>query len=171
MVFLVLLLMWTIGIYTMWLKARLTLRLNGHPGTAQGWKCLLQLADVLEKQLEDAEIDSSVLSESELNRQIRKLLEGGWVSSPVGFPKGSYSFRRGLCCWLKRERWWIPPLVGLVAGLIILPLSTSSLPGLVVAILGIMISLSVGRAARTISLLLLGFLLISLPADFGTRPY
>ncbi|KAK7422060.1 hypothetical protein QQX98_001802 [Neonectria punicea] len=97
MLMLIFLLMWTIGIYTMWLKARLTLSLNGHPGTAHGWKCLLQLAVVMEKQLEDASIDSSVLSESELNAEIRKLLEGGWVSSPVGFPKGTYSFRRDIC--------------------------------------------------------------------------
>ncbi|KPM44322.1 hypothetical protein AK830_g2296 [Neonectria ditissima] len=168
MIMLALLLIWTIGIYIMWLKARLTLRLNGHPGTAHGWHCLLQLADIMEKQLEDVEIDSGVLSESELNQQIRRLLEGGSVMSPVGFPKGTYSFRRGIFSWLKRERWWVPFLIGLVASLIILPVYTSSLPGLVIVVPGVVMSFSVGRAAKTILFLLLCLLFVSLPVCIET---
>ncbi|KAH6869687.1 hypothetical protein B0T10DRAFT_523526 [Thelonectria olida] len=156
------LVIWTAGIYVMWLKAHLTLRLNGHPGTAQGWKCLLQLAEVMEKQLKGAGIDSKALSDPELKDQIRKLLESGSVSSAIEFSKGNYSFRRGFCCWLKRERWWVLSLFVFIGLLTAIPFITNTWLGFLIMPVGILFSISFGRAAKSMMFLLLCFLILYL---------
>ncbi|KAL7627902.1 hypothetical protein AAE478_002097 [Parahypoxylon ruwenzoriense] len=78
-----LLVIWTFGTYTMWLKARLQLPLQGQAEVPKGWRSVLILAETVSKQLKEAGIDPHSLTDRKLKGEIKKHLRGGSVSFDI----------------------------------------------------------------------------------------
>ncbi|KAF4976015.1 hypothetical protein FZEAL_7271 [Fusarium zealandicum] len=109
--FVVLLLVWTIGIILLRAKAYFTLEFNGFPEISTSWKGFLEFADVVQAQMNSAGIDYKTLNDDELKSQIEDLLKGGSVSSSQQLLQGSYSIQRGLRGWMREQVWWIVALL------------------------------------------------------------
>lgn len=59
----------------MWLKAHFKLPLIGYPEIPRGWRCVLLLAEAIRKELVEADIDPSSLTDQELKDKIREHLQ------------------------------------------------------------------------------------------------
>ncbi|KAF4966334.1 hypothetical protein FSARC_5962 [Fusarium sarcochroum] len=80
--------LWTIGLLTLWLKARLTLKLNHRKAAPGGWKSLLEFTAAINRELEKSGVEQSSLDDEQLEDEIQTLLQGGSISSkplPEGF--------------------------------------------------------------------------------------
>ncbi|KAG7291861.1 hypothetical protein NEMBOFW57_001883 [Staphylotrichum longicolle] len=72
------LLIWTIGIWMVWFKARIN-QLSGE--VPNGWKGLLHLASSMKSDLSATGIDPTALSDDQLRVEIQRHLQGGTVSA------------------------------------------------------------------------------------------
>ncbi|KAI1386794.1 uncharacterized protein F4822DRAFT_411246 [Hypoxylon trugodes] len=106
----ILLSIWTIGIWMMWLKARRQLPPKDQVQIPKGWRAILVLAERMNEELQNANIDINFLTDQQLKEEIQKQLHGGSVSFNITTSR-NYSFRRGLWLWLKREWKWCLILV------------------------------------------------------------
>lgn len=86
----------------LWKQAHDTLKLNHRQTSSQHWKDLLDFANAIKVQLEQANIEIDNLSDKQLEDEIQKLLHGGSISSPP-LSEGSSS----IWCWLRRRKLWI----------------------------------------------------------------
>lgn len=106
------LLIWTIGIWVVWFKARI----NQLPGEVpNGWKGLLHLASAIKTDLSATGIDPTVLSDDQLRVEMQKHLQGGTVSFESGTePSTATGTARtdvAMCrfIWQKTRalKWWV----------------------------------------------------------------
>ncbi|KAK0615263.1 hypothetical protein B0T17DRAFT_602313 [Bombardia bombarda] len=105
------LVLWSVGLYLVWLKANMQLPLEGMPEVPRGWMALIILGDAIRAELSAQEIDPSSLTDDELKKKISEHLRGGAVSlSDKDLKHPGYSLRRGFLVWLKREKWWFAAL-------------------------------------------------------------
>jgi hypothetical protein len=117
------LLLWTIGIYIMYLRAHFTLRLQHRTCVPGEIKAVFELSDAMKSGFQSIDQDPANLEEHQLRRRIRDALKGGQIAYhhnlpvPLDSPE-RYSFRKGVVRWLKRrkswwksERWWLVALV------------------------------------------------------------
>ncbi|KAJ3525686.1 hypothetical protein NM208_g11532 [Fusarium decemcellulare] len=115
----ILLLLWSIGIVFMGLRAHWTLILNEAPETSNGWKALLYFTEAMELELKRAGIDHTTLSDSQLNAEIQGVLQGGSISSKKPLEMGLYSLRKhGIPStareWGRRNRLWFLAVIACV---------------------------------------------------------
>jgi hypothetical protein len=101
------LLMWTIGILTLWSRAKVTMHERGRQGLmiAGEHKAVIELADAMRKELSTKSIDLKLLSDTEIAKRINDV-NGGRVlysSSLCIQPARRMGFKE----WLKREQWWL----------------------------------------------------------------
>lgn len=81
------LLAWTLGIWTMWLKAHINLPLAGNKRTGEvprGATALLHLASTMQNDISAAGIDPTPLTDDQLKYEIRQRVKGGgmvWLES------------------------------------------------------------------------------------------
>ncbi|KAK0615261.1 hypothetical protein B0T17DRAFT_646969 [Bombardia bombarda] len=101
-------LIWSVGIFIMWLKSHLQLPLKGTPEVPRGWRALMELAESISRELRMNGIEPRSLTDRQLKRQIYKQLKGGSVSfDQEVLERPGFGFRHGLRLWLKEKRWWL----------------------------------------------------------------
>jgi hypothetical protein len=127
----ILLFYWTLGIYIMWLRAHFTMTLRKrHPDNVSGAnRAILELAVAMQDELDIHDLHPSLLREEELKDRVDKELKGGAIS--YAYPKAdlqTYSIRKGLKGWFKREKWWFSAifLTTLMCATVWTPFTTGS---------------------------------------------
>ncbi|CAI6336751.1 unnamed protein product [Periconia digitata] len=106
----VMLLLWTIGMFAMWLRAHLTMKIRDRQtsGVAGKNRAVLELAESMQKELGLYDIEPHTLRESELEERIKKEARGGAIA--YAYPDEQppkYNLMKGLKGWYRREKWWI----------------------------------------------------------------
>lgn len=107
-VFLVTLLIWSVGTYIFWLKAHLVLRAREIHEIPGEYKAVIELAAVMQKELAAEGIDSTALTNGQITNTIREVLRGGRIMHNKAVVQLSkYRFKEVFTRWFKRERWWL----------------------------------------------------------------
>lgn len=108
------LLIWTIGTFTMWLRAHLTLRHRGRTDIAGEYKAILELASAITETCEEVNLDPEKLTEQQLREQVKDKAKGGRIAynSPLlegkfPFMKNMRALPRRIWVWVKKEKWWV----------------------------------------------------------------
>lgn len=109
LVFVILLFIWTIGIYTIWLRTHFTMALRQrHPDDISGeHRAVIELADAMQRELDIHDVHPSLLRERELREQVNEQLKGGAIS--YAYAKANvptYHMWKAFKSWLKKEKWW-----------------------------------------------------------------
>ncbi|KAK5655840.1 hypothetical protein OQA88_5379 [Cercophora sp. LCS_1] len=103
----VLALLWSCGLYVMWLKSHLQLPFQGSRETPCGWRALMHLGETMRAELDRLGIDPNRLTDKELKKRIRNKLQGGPISfhEPLQNPEAGFwnTFRS----WIKHGKWWL----------------------------------------------------------------
>ncbi|KAK4446801.1 hypothetical protein QBC34DRAFT_496606 [Podospora aff. communis PSN243] len=96
---LLLYLLWTIGLYIMWLKSQAQLPLKGAPEVPRGWRALIHLGEAMRRDLDRRGTDPEKLTDRQLKTVIRKQLNGGAIAfqEPLQQP--------GLGIWTAFQSW------------------------------------------------------------------
>jgi hypothetical protein len=110
------LLIWTVGIYIMYLRAHFTPRLQTRTCVAGEIKAVFELSEAMKTGFQSIDEDPTNLEEHQLRRRIRDTLKGGQIAYNNTVPvlldsPQRYSFRKGVLRWLRREKWWLIALV------------------------------------------------------------
>ncbi|KAI0181064.1 hypothetical protein GGR52DRAFT_522730 [Hypoxylon sp. FL1284] len=109
---LILLMIWTMGIYAMWRKAQVSLAVLGQPEVPRGWRSILIMAEQMNRELKAVRIDPHHLTDRQLKKEIKKLLRGGSVD--FAFPP-STTDHGSVRKWMK-SNWPILLLLTLIIG-------------------------------------------------------
>lgn len=94
----------------MWKKADLRLPLQEYPEVPRGWRAVRELGYAMDKELHVVGIDPEVLTNSQLEHQIRKHLKGGTVGLMGGLERPNKGFRS---CLGKGKGKWLGRILGL----------------------------------------------------------
>ncbi|KAK6220077.1 hypothetical protein QIS74_05579 [Colletotrichum tabaci] len=168
----VLLLVWTLCIASVWLKARMTMRMRRRHDVPRGYKGVLELAGAIRKELQECNPDD--LSHDQLHEEIKKRLRGGRIELEKADSPEPWGLWRGAWAYCKDEKWWvvaitvmIPPFAGLAS------VDSSFGWWLLVPIISTMLAMTVARSRESrLVLLLAGSVLgtvVFLGAWYGTR--
>jgi hypothetical protein len=111
-------LIWTGGIWIMWLKAHLQLPLVGQSEVPCGWRCVIELAEAMSQEFRETNIDPRALTDRQLKALVYKQMRGGAVGFSTPLTRNGYGFRKGFVAWLKKDRWWLVAFGGVSAGLL-----------------------------------------------------
>lgn len=114
-IMIILLILWSGGMYIMWLHSHLLMKKRGRNLLAGEHKAVLELADAMRAQIEEHGQEtlghSATLTEFELRRRITKDLNGGAISYKTSVildgHDGRGDFNWGFKSWLKKEMWWL----------------------------------------------------------------
>jgi hypothetical protein len=132
----IMLLLWMIGIYSVYLHSHFTMLKRGNDQVIGEHKAVFELANAMQTQLEQEskEIDLSVLTEKQLRRRITKNLNGGSISFKTTVSLGNTTntdkdnlinthtpFR--FITWLKEEKWWFISTVSSFGVVIFMPVT------------------------------------------------
>jgi hypothetical protein len=166
---------WTVGLYFMWLKAHITLRMRGRTDVSGELKAIFELADAMGEGLRDGKQDLRILTEDELRQRIDDELKGGRIfyQSQISVP--SFSFRYAFRVWFRKEKWWFLATLIFVAGACTLwsiPGFPFMFPPCTGASYGSIVGLQIGSTWRSRMILILFFAclatLLSIPALMAT---
>jgi hypothetical protein len=105
----ILLLLWTTGIYIMWIYTHNTLALRKRlPEEIPGEnRAVLELAVAMQYELDIKDTDPTLLREKQLKERIKKEIRGGSISSAnLSSTLESHSIQKSLITWFKIEKWW-----------------------------------------------------------------
>lgn len=106
-IMLCLILLWSLGIWIMWLKAHLTIRLRGGVDIPGRYKAALQFVTAVRSEFADEGVGvADSFRDQELKNTLRNNGNGGYISFQPSFSKATYSFRQGIRGWWKRDKWW-----------------------------------------------------------------
>ncbi|CAO2653004.1 Nn.00g024150.m01.CDS01 [Neocucurbitaria sp. VM-36] len=120
------LLIWAIGIFTMWLKTHFIMKRRGQRDVAGEYKAVLELADAMHAQIGD--LDSRVedvkhitsLTEKDLRRCFMVEMNGGSICyracPSMNTKTGDIDSGWGFQAWAKTERWWLISLFSIAFG-------------------------------------------------------
>ncbi|KAK0707852.1 hypothetical protein B0H67DRAFT_647991 [Lasiosphaeris hirsuta] len=98
---------WTAGLYALYLAAHLQLPLVDTPEIPRGWRAVMLLGDTIRRELDAHGIDPDRVTDKQLKRMVRRQLRGGRVSMPHQLANPSRGFRQAWRQWLAREKWWL----------------------------------------------------------------
>ncbi|KAI3393152.1 hypothetical protein diail_4677 [Diaporthe ilicicola] len=104
---LVLLVVWTFGVWVMWLHGHLELANRGKYEVPKDFKAALYLADSIRKDLDEFGQEPEFLSNEDLKRHAAEHLKGGKVEIQTLSLNQGYSFRRHSWQWIKNNKLWI----------------------------------------------------------------
>lgn len=139
---LVLLSVWTFGIWIMWLHAHHELSNRGRYEVPQEFKAALYLADSIRADLKELDQEAEFLTNKELGRHADEHLKGGKVEiQALSLDKG-IGFRRSAWNWMKSNKLWLFMFVVALATCI-------WLPGNIVIILTMSFAMAAGWGRRT----------------------
>ena len=123
------LLLWMVGIYSMYLNSHVAMNQRGSDEVVGEYKAVFELASAMQAQLyckpgKEQPFDTTILTEKQI-RRIIKDLDGGSISltSPLLLDSGSNfsSDKRppiGFRAWLRKEKWWLIAMVLAFAGVL-----------------------------------------------------
>ena len=100
------LLIWTIGILTIWIHARDVMRKRGQDTVAGAYKAVIDLAAAMQEELGTDGASLAVLTEKELQQRVANA-QGGSISYSLPILTQSDLRSQDAWKWLKRERWWL----------------------------------------------------------------
>lgn len=168
-----LLLLWSIGLAYMWMKARLIMRTRGCYDVPRGFKGVLELAKAIRKELQEQN-DPDDLSYDQLAKEIHKRLKGGNIELENVDSSATHSIWQDFLAWCKDEKWWAGAIVVMLGPCIGLALQANSFGWwLMVPILAVTIALVVGRSNRSrVILTLINFIvgtIVFIGAWYGTK--
>ncbi|KAK0744565.1 hypothetical protein B0T21DRAFT_280580 [Apiosordaria backusii] len=103
-----LLLLWSAGIYLLWLKARFNLPLAQHDQVPQEWECVLHMSRELRRELKRSGIKSTKrLTDPQLKQNVMAHLQGGQISFGADLETDMIiTLRMGVWRWLGINRLW-----------------------------------------------------------------
>ncbi|OAG01816.1 uncharacterized protein CC84DRAFT_1167962 [Paraphaeosphaeria sporulosa] len=103
---------WSIGMFTMWLKTHKLRSAQDQHEIAGEYKAILQLASAIHDNFqscpEGGDTNPNRLTESDLKNRINKVLKGGVIMYQKPPDVGQVNFWEVFRQWLAREKWWIP---------------------------------------------------------------
>lgn len=117
---LVLLTVWTFGIWIMWLHAHHELSNRGKYEVPQEFKAALFLADSIRADLKESEQEAEFLTNKELKKHADENLKGGKVEIQALSLDQSISLWKSVWQWIKTNKLWIFGLVCALATVIYL---------------------------------------------------
>lgn len=103
---LILLTIWTFGVWIMWLDTHLKLEGMGEYQVPHELKAALYLADAIRDDFKCVGENPDSLANDELRRYARKHLNGGKVGVQAPLSGNVYGFRRMAWHWLKANKLW-----------------------------------------------------------------
>lgn len=111
----VLYLLWTLGLYVMWLKSRVQLPLRGSPEVPRGWRALIHLGETMRRELDRRGIDPEKLTDRQLRREIRKQLHGGSVTFDEAVQAQGLGLWGAFQSWCRRGKnlWFFGCYIGM----------------------------------------------------------
>jgi hypothetical protein len=132
----IMLLLWMVGIYSIYLHSHFTMLKRGNDQVIGEHKAIFELANAMQTQLEQEskEIDMSVLTEKQLRHRLTKNLNGGSISFKTTVSLGNTTNTNEdnhinihtplrFKTWLKKEKWWFVSSVWLFGFVIFMPQS------------------------------------------------
>ncbi|KAJ0114428.1 hypothetical protein J7T55_010817 [Diaporthe amygdali] len=102
----ILLTIWTFGVWIMWLHAHLELSNRGKYEVPRELKAALYLADSIRSDLKEFDQEAEFLSNKELKAHAAEHLKGGKVDIQALSLVNGYSFRRSSWKWIKTNKLW-----------------------------------------------------------------
>jgi hypothetical protein len=106
-VFLLTLLIWSIGMGVVWVRTDLTLRAREIRDIPGKYKAIIELAEALQKEFDKEGMDPVDLKEEQITRKIRQDLKGGRIMHDQATTQQSrYRLRSILGRWFKMNKWW-----------------------------------------------------------------
>ncbi|KAF2676643.1 hypothetical protein K458DRAFT_379709 [Lentithecium fluviatile CBS 122367] len=102
----IMLLVWAIGILTMWAVTRMTMRKRGRRAIAGEHKATLELAASMNKELFIENADLQSLSEQDIKERITNVA-GGNIAYSLFILNERTPLNVEIRAWFKRERWWL----------------------------------------------------------------
>ncbi|WDK12574.1 hypothetical protein CGRA01v4_03854 [Colletotrichum graminicola] len=149
-----LLLVWTLCIAYMWIKARLTMRMRRTYDVPKEYKGVLELSDAIRKQLQESDPDD--LSHNQLREEIKKRLGGGSIELDRVDAPETYDLWRGTWAYCKDEKWWLFAILGMLGPCVALTLYDNSFGWwMLVPILTAILAMLVGRSIESRCVLVL----------------
>lgn len=102
------LLLWSTGIYLLWLKAQFNLPLAQYDQVPQEWECVLHMSRELRKQLKKSGVRSvNRLTHIQLKDNVTAHLQGGQISFGAELETDVIiTLRMGIWRWLRVNRLW-----------------------------------------------------------------
>jgi hypothetical protein len=168
-IFLITLLIWSVGTYILWLRAYLNLRACDVSDIPGEYKAVMDLAAAMQHQFEKEGLDLANLTEDEITRKIVRDWKGGSINhdKPL-IQRSEFRLRAILARVFKKEKWWLLAYLvstALWAGLLTMPNPSPAdsfffIFGLTVSI-GVFLAMFIGNKTKS------RVLLIAIPAVFG----
>lgn len=118
---LVLLTVWTFGIWLMWLQAHYELLNRGKYEVPQEFKAALYLADSIRGDLKHNDQEAEFLTNKELKRHAGEHLKGGKVEIQAPSLDKNINLRRSAWHWVKTNKLWLFAFVAATASCIYTP--------------------------------------------------
>lgn len=113
-ILLLLLNLWGMGLYILWLKGHLTLKMRDSGHVPQNYTAVLGLADTVRAELQELAEDADHFTNEEIEAIVDKHLHGGQYVSAKLEDTRSFGFARGIWCWMRKELIWGVVLVMLL---------------------------------------------------------
>ncbi|KAK3378805.1 hypothetical protein B0T24DRAFT_522841 [Lasiosphaeria ovina] len=101
-----LLLVWSVGIFILWVKAQRHLPLPGEIEVPQGWKALIELSSTMKQELDSKNINPKNLTDKQLKDKIRKSLRDGSVSLQYPLQRHNHKIGRRFGEFFASNAWW-----------------------------------------------------------------
>jgi hypothetical protein len=124
----ILLLLWSIGIFLMYVCAEITLSKSGESEVIGEYKAVFALANAVQAQLgrgleKEEPSDAYALSENQIRRRITKNLNGGSMSldhlPPFTEAQDVHRTSTSLKVLLRKEKWWLGTFAVMLAGVLV----------------------------------------------------
>ncbi|QDS77353.1 hypothetical protein FKW77_005407 [Venturia effusa] len=166
-IFLITLLIWTLGTYIMWLKARLAMRHHDDMEIVGEYKAAIILASAMNNDFDKHGKNPSVLRERQIKSVIKKELKGGTMMYQSPLREQRLKFRERFRRWLIKDKWWILAFtISLVC--LLVPIHFGTWEAFIFQIFssyivaGIIAARTIGRTYRSRALLLIIFMVFDL---------
>nr|XP_036575701.1 uncharacterized protein CTRU02_14351 [Colletotrichum truncatum]KAF6782312.1 hypothetical protein CTRU02_14351 [Colletotrichum truncatum] len=153
----ILLVLWTIGVSAMWLKAHMTMRMRGGCDKPMGFKGVLELAAAIQKQLQ--ETNPNDLSHDQLSEEIKKRLRGGSIQLEREEATAMYGLWKGLWGWVIERKWWFTTLL-VFAGFATLIYISRSISWFFIPTAAVLIAVVVGQSGKSRAMLTLACVIL-----------
>ncbi|KAK2010430.1 hypothetical protein LZ32DRAFT_630193 [Colletotrichum eremochloae] len=153
-IMIVLLIVWTLCLGYMCVKARLTMRMRQTYDVPKEYKGVLELSNAIRKQLQESDPDD--LSHDQLHKEVKKRLGGGRIELERADPPETYGLWRGVWAYCKDEKWWVVAILGMLGPCAALASSCNSFGWwMLVPLLSTTLAMLVGRSTESRFVLLL----------------
>lgn len=167
-IFLLTLLIWSIGTYIFWLEAHLALKVRDIREIPGNYKAVIGLGAAMQREFVKEGEDITCLEERQIISRIHRDLKGGAIKNDGAIIRQpQYRFREVIKRWFRRDKWWFGGFLVLTAIWLTLlfmasPILASPILAIICAFLslGTLLAMFIGRktGSRILMLLFCGVL-------------